>query len=131
LSSKEGISIYFVSPHAGRGGHAVHLIRVFLAGLHRVELFRAGDQRIFAQQPHFANDIPVAPAILGIVLGRLLEDSFMVSIIKSDWDLSVFFHRPVSAVLGVITVILLSGPFIAAFCKWRQDVKDSNAKNKT
>jgi hypothetical protein len=43
--------------------------------------------------------------------------------------LTVFFHRPVSAVLGVITVILWSGPFIAAFRKWRQDVKDSNVEN--
>jgi TctA family transporter len=77
-----------------------------------------------------ANDIPVAPAILGIVLGRLLEDSFMVSMIKSDWDLTVFFHRPVSAVLGVITIILWSGPFIAVFRKWRQDVKDADAENK-
>ena len=31
--------------------------------------------------------------------------------------------------LGVITVILWSGPFIAAFRKWRQDVKDSNVEN--
>jgi putative tricarboxylic transport membrane protein len=61
-----------------------------------------------------ANDIPVAPAVLGLVLGRLLEDSFMVSMIKSDWDLTVFFHRPVSAVLGVITVFLWTSPFIAA-----------------
>ncbi|PIE33415.1 C4-dicarboxylate ABC transporter permease [candidate division KSB3 bacterium] len=64
-----------------------------------------------------SNDIPVAPAILGIVLGRLLEDSFMVSMIKSDWNLSVFFQRPVSAVLGVVTLILWLSPFIAA---WRR-----------
>ncbi len=61
-----------------------------------------------------ANDIPVAPAVLGIVLGRLLEDSFMVSMIKSEWDLAVFFHRPVSAVLGVITIFLWASPFIGA-----------------
>ena len=73
------------------------------------------------------NDIPVAPAILGIVLGNLLEDSFMVSMIKSDWDLTVFFHRPVSAVLGVVTIILWSGPFIAVFRKWRQDSRNSQA----
>ena len=62
-----------------------------------------------------ANDIPVAPAILGIVLGRLLEDSFMVSMIKSDWDPWVFFQRPVSAALGVVTVLLWCGPLVAAF----------------
>jgi TctA family transporter len=59
-----------------------------------------------------ANDIPVAPAVLGLVLGRLLEDSFMVSMIKSDWDLTVFFHRPISAILGVVAIILWSSPLI-------------------
>jgi TctA family transporter len=52
----------------------------------------------------------------------------MVSMTKSDWDLSVFFRRPVSAVLGVITAILWSGPFMAAFRKRHQDVRDSNAE---
>ncbi len=59
-----------------------------------------------------ANGIPVAPAILGLVLGRLLEDSFMVSMIKSEWDLTIFFHRPISAILGVITLILWTSPFL-------------------
>ena len=68
-----------------------------------------------------ANDIPVAPAILGIVLGSLLEDSFMISMIKSNWDVSVFFHRPVSAVLGVVTIILWTSPFIALLrARWRK-----------
>jgi len=75
-----------------------------------------------------ANDIPVAPAILGIVLGRLLEDSFMVSMIKSDWDLTIFFQRPVSAILGVITVILWSSPFIATFRSWRRESKQAGGR---
>ena len=61
-----------------------------------------------------ANGIPVAPAILGLVLGRLLEDSFMVSMIKSEWDLTIFFHRPISAILGVITLILWTSPLLNA-----------------
>lgn len=61
-----------------------------------------------------ANGIPVAPAILGLVLGRLLEESFMVSMIKSEWDLTIFFHRPISAILGVITFILWTSPFLNA-----------------
>jgi len=62
-----------------------------------------------------ANDIPVAPAILGLVLGPLLEDSFMVSMIKSDWDLFFFFHRPVSGVLGLLTLLIWLSPLIAVF----------------
>jgi putative tricarboxylic transport membrane protein len=60
-----------------------------------------------------ANGIPVAPAVLGLVLGRLLEDNFMVSMIKSDWDLTVFFSRPVSAILGVVTILLWLSPLIS------------------
>jgi len=68
-----------------------------------------------------ANDIPVAPAVLGLVLGRLLEDSFMVSMIKSNWDLTIFFQRPVSAILGAVSIILWSSPFIAALrARWKR-----------
>ena len=52
------------------------------------------------------NGFPVAPAILGIVLGPLVEDNFMASMIKSDGDLLGFFSRPIAAVLGVITVAI-------------------------
>lgn len=72
-----------------------------------------------------ANDIPVAPAILGLVLGRLLEDSFMVSMIKSEWDLMFFFHRPVSAVLGVITILLWVSPI---FTLWHRRMKGRQHK---
>jgi len=64
-----------------------------------------------------SNGIPVAPAILGLVLGRLLEDSFMVSMIKSQWNPTEFFSRPVSAALGVATLILWTSPFVAALRK--------------
>jgi putative tricarboxylic transport membrane protein len=52
------------------------------------------------------NGIPIAPAILGIVLGPLLERSFMTSMIKGGGDLSHFFSRPIAAVLGVITLAI-------------------------
>jgi putative tricarboxylic transport membrane protein len=67
-----------------------------------------------------SNEIPVAPAILGLVLGRLLEDYFMVSMIKSDWNLAMFFSRPVSAVLGVTTLVVWGSPFLALLRKRRR-----------
>ena len=67
-----------------------------------------------------ANGIPVAPAILGLVLGRLLEDYFMVSMIKSDWNLTMFFSRPISTVLGVITLAVWASPlFVFLRRRWR------------
>ena len=59
------------------------------------------------------NGFPVAPAILGIVLGPLLEDSFMTSMIKADGNLLAFFERPVSAVLGSITILIWLSPQLA------------------
>ena len=50
------------------------------------------------------NGFPVAPAILGIVLGPLLEDSFMTSMIKADGSLLGFFSRPIAAGLGIVTL---------------------------
>jgi TctA family transporter len=52
------------------------------------------------------NQIPIAPAILGIVLGPLLERSFMTAMIKGGGDLTHFFSRPIAAVLGVITLAI-------------------------
>ncbi|QIE55700.1 tripartite tricarboxylate transporter permease [Pikeienuella piscinae] len=52
------------------------------------------------------NGVPVAPAILGIVLGGMLEDNFMSSMIISDGDLLGFFSRPIAATLGVTTLAL-------------------------
>lgn len=52
------------------------------------------------------NGFPVAPAILGIVLGSMLEDNFMSSMIKADGNLLGFFSRPIAATLGVVVIFL-------------------------
>ena len=52
------------------------------------------------------NGFPVAPTILGIVLGTMLEDNFMSSMIKADGDLMGFFSRPIAATLGVLLIVL-------------------------
>ncbi len=51
---------------------------------------------------------PVAPLVLGIVLGDLLEKSLRRGLVLSDGDLTPFFTRPISAVLfGVIAIVIL------------------------
>ncbi len=50
------------------------------------------------------NGFPVAPAILGVVLGTMLEENFVTSMIKADGNVLAFFSRPVAAVLGVLTL---------------------------
>ena len=50
------------------------------------------------------NGFPSAPAILGIVLGGMLEENFITSMIKSDGALTAFFSRPIAATLGALTL---------------------------
>jgi len=53
-----------------------------------------------------ANGFPVAPVVLGLVLGPIVEKNFMMSVIKTDWDVTQFFTRPVSAILCIITILV-------------------------
>jgi putative tricarboxylic transport membrane protein len=51
---------------------------------------------------------PMAPLVLGIVLGDLLEKNFRRGLVLSDGDLTPFFTRPISAVLfGLMALILI------------------------
>jgi len=52
-----------------------------------------------------------------MVLGTLLEDSFMTSMIKADGNLLGFFERPIAASLGVVTCALWLLPLVLA---WRR-----------
>ena len=56
--------------------------------------------------------IPVAPVVLGLVLGPLVEKNFMQSVIKTDWDLTQFLTRPISAVLMIVTLLVLTYPLL-------------------
>jgi putative tricarboxylic transport membrane protein len=58
------------------------------------------------------NGFPVAPTILGIVLGPMLEDNFMSSMIKADGSLLGFFSRPIAAALGILLILLWLVPLI-------------------
>lgn len=59
-----------------------------------------------------ANDYPAAPMVLGLVLGRVVEENFMNSVIKSNGEILPFFDRPIAAVLGVLTIIVWGFPLL-------------------
>ncbi len=60
------------------------------------------------------NGFPVAPVILGVVLGPLLEEYFINSMIKSDGSLLGLVDRPIAAVLASITVGNVAWTIIAS-----------------
>lgn len=63
------------------------------------------------------NEIPIAPMILGLLLGKLVEDNFMASAIKANGQFLEFFSRPMAAFLGILTIAIWVLP--AIFKIWR------------
>lgn len=68
------------------------------------------------------NGVPIAPAILGIVIGPMLEDNFMATMIKSGGSVVGFFDRPASATLGGLTILVWTVPLIAMILRrlWKR-----------
>ena len=68
------------------------------------------------------NDIPIAPAILGLVLGPMLEQHFVTSMIKANGDLLEFFGRPIAAGLGIMTILIWFLPLVLRLVRGRKAV---------
>lgn len=52
------------------------------------------------------NGLPVAPAILGTVLGTQLEQTFLRAMMRADGHLPALVERPIAAVLAVLTALV-------------------------
>jgi len=56
---------------------------------------------------------PVAPMVLGAILGPLAETSFMRSMIRYESDWTVFFSRPISCTFLVLAIVAFLFPVIS------------------
>ena len=57
-------------------------------------------------------DVPLVPAVLGLVLGPLTEQQFRRALAISEGHVSVFLTRPISATLLVLAILALTGPLL-------------------
>ena len=71
------------------------------------------------------NGFPVAPAILGLVLGPMLEQNFITSLIKADGSMLAFFERPIAGSLGVVTFAMWLLPLALWLYGWRRRAAQS------
>jgi TctA family transporter len=69
------------------------------------------------------NGFPVAPAILGIVLGAMLEENFISSMIKADGRALAFLERPIAGALGVATLLVWTSPLLFHLYRRRQGIR--------
>ncbi|HEY4072152.1 MAG TPA: tripartite tricarboxylate transporter permease [Herbaspirillum sp.] len=72
-------------------------------------LFEIGEVLVFGLMGavFVALNFPVAPILLGYVLGPMVEENFRRSLLLSNGDLSVFLTRPISAAFLTISLLLL------------------------
>jgi putative tricarboxylic transport membrane protein len=55
---------------------------------------------------------PIAPLVLGVILGPLAETSFMTTMISFSNDWTVFFTRPISGTIMAISLLTLVLPLL-------------------
>ncbi len=54
-------------------------------------------------------EYPLAPIVIGMILGPLLENNFRRSLLLSQDGIMIFFQRPVSLILIIINVLMIAG----------------------
>ncbi|MBL9209125.1 MAG: tripartite tricarboxylate transporter permease [Opitutaceae bacterium] len=59
-----------------------------------------------------SNRFPIAPAILGLVLGGMLEQNFVTSLLKADGNPMAFCNRPIAGILGLVTLLVWVSPLL-------------------
>ena len=57
-------------------------------------------------------DIPVAPAVIGLILGPLAETQARRALAISQGDATVFLTQPISAAILAVSFLLLVVPLI-------------------
>ncbi len=70
---------------------------------------------------------PLAPLVLGLVLGGLIEVNFRRALTYSYGDFSTFYESPITIALWVITFASLVAPFIFRFIKNRLQQRKSDS----
>jgi len=59
-----------------------------------------------------SRDYPIAPVLLGLVLGTLMEQSMRRALIISNGDISIFFENNICMIFLILSVAFLIGPSI-------------------
>jgi putative tricarboxylic transport membrane protein len=69
----------------------------------------------------------ITPLVLAMVLGGMMEPALRRSLIMSDGHFTIFFTRPISLVLLMVTAIILILSFISkSMGKYRRDLRTAN-----
>jgi putative tricarboxylic transport membrane protein len=66
---------------------------------------------------------PIAPMVLGTILGPLAESNFMTSMVSFDNDWTIFFRRPISASVMALAILGLVYPILRAVLQRARELR--------
>lgn len=67
-------------------------------------------------------DVPIAPAVIGVILGPMAENQFRRALSISQGDYSVFFTRPISLTIFIIAALALLIPILVRVLRARRAI---------
>ncbi len=90
------------------------LIGVYLVTFNNFDIYM---MTVFAVVALFLRiiDFPMAPMILGFILGGMMEDNLRRALTISDGSLSFLWERPITFGILILTVIMLLMPLISEY----------------
>ncbi len=68
-------------------------------------------------------DFPTAPVIIGMILGPMAEQSFRQAMTISNGDVAVFFTKPLSLFMLVLSLLAVVGPALWRLIAARRDAR--------
>ncbi len=71
-------------------------------------------------------NFPLAPLLLGFILGGLMEENLRRALMISDGQLSFLWERPLTLAFTVIAILMVSSPLLGALY---QKIKPNTAKS--
>lgn len=67
---------------------------------------------------------PAAPAVLGVVLGPILEKNYFKALLISNGSYSIFIASPLAACLWVLLLVVITGPMLLRVVRKPSGVRD-------
>ncbi len=65
-------------------------------------------------------DYPMAPMILGFILGKMMEDNLRRALVISDGSISFLWERPITLGIMIITLLFCLMPILSSVHRWRK-----------
>ncbi|MFA5527843.1 MAG: tripartite tricarboxylate transporter permease [Peptostreptococcales bacterium] len=68
---------------------------------------------------------PIVPLVIALVLGPIVEQSFIRAMLTSNWSLMIFARSPICVVVLLLTLLVLIEPVIKHFLKKKKAINAS------